>query len=229
MNGMKALKATALTLTVVALAGCGQGYSPSPDEHIADPRGGGNVFTNGSDQTIYKTASYDVLRSTLVDTMGVTDQTPNATECPAAVVSAAQCPKYQPIAYLAKNSVALGAPIYNQADPLQTQAPGPMTTGGFKSWVLASTSAAGIMMQLNPAKLFIMNGTDPDLTNFDLLYQTLIGRNPTTDEVARLTQIEADVAAVPANAGLATPALKQRQGAAVISSVLASMEFLMVN
>jgi hypothetical protein len=226
MNGMKALKATAMALSVAALAGCGQGYSPEANQHIADPRGGDGVFNNGSDQTVYKTASYDVLRTTLVSTMMVTDvaqaSIPTA-ECSAAVVTAGQCPKYQPLAFLAKNSVALGAPIYSSQDPNSTQVPGPMTTGGFKAWVLASTSASGLMMQQHPDKLFV-NG---DVTNFDLLFESLLGRLPTQDEVARLTQVEADIAA--ANPTLTGTPLAQRQGAAAVSSVLSSLEFLMVN
>ena len=65
------------------------------------------------------------------------------------------------------------------------------------------------------------------VTNYDYLSQALLGRAPTAAEVARLDQLEADIAT--ANPGLGTSMLMQRQGAAVASSVLGSLEFLMVN
>ncbi len=222
MTGMKALKGMAVVASLAALTACGQGYSPSADEHVVAPKGGGDVFNGGSDTSNYNTASYAVLRSTLVDVMGVADQTPNATECPAAAVSAAACPKYQPLNYLANNKGALGEAVYNQADPLSTQAPGPMSSGGFKAWILASSSAAGIMMA-QPTPALFPNG----INNYDYMYQALLGRLPTEAEVARLNQVEADIAT--ANPSLATSMLAQRQGAAVASSVLGSLEFLMVN
>ncbi|HVO31067.1 MAG TPA: hypothetical protein VMV18_10035, partial [bacterium] len=59
------------------------------------------------------------------------------------------------------------------------------------------------------------------------LYNALVGRNPTDVEIATLNQLEADIAAK--NPSMATAQLTQRQGAAVATAVLGSMEFLMVN
>ena len=220
MTGMKAIKGMAVVASLAALTACGQGFSPSPDQHIAGPQGGGDVFNGGTDNTNYKTASFEVLNSTLVDVMGVADVTPGA-ECPVGIAGTG-CPKYQPIAFLNANKGALGAAVYNQADPLSTQAPGSMTSGGFKAWVLASSSAAGLMMAQTTPALF-PNG----VSSYDYLYQSLLGRMPTEAEITRLNQLEADIAT--ANPSLNTQMLAKRQGAAVASSVLGSMEFLMVN
>ena len=38
MNGLKALKGTAVALSLVAFVGCGQEYTPAPEEHTAAPR-----------------------------------------------------------------------------------------------------------------------------------------------------------------------------------------------
>ena len=219
MNTRKIISAS-FGLLLTGIVGCGQGFSPSPDQHIAGPQGGGDVFNGGTDNTNYKTASFEVLNSTLVDVMGVADVTPGA-ECPVGIAGTG-CPKYQPIAFLNANKGALGAAVYNQADPLSTQAPGSMTSGGFKAWVLASSSASGLMMAQAQPALF-PNGVN----SYDYLYQALLGRAPTAAEVSRLDQLEADIAT--ANPGLATSMLSKRQGAAVASSVLGSMEFLMVN
>ncbi len=222
MTGMKALKGTAVILSLAALTACGQGYTPSAEEHIAAPHGGGDVFGSGSDNTTYRTASYEVLRSTLIDLMGVGDVTAPAAECSAAVVAAAGCPKYAPLNYLQANKGSLGAPVYNQADPNASQVPGLMSSGGFKAWILASTSASGLMMNQATPMLFPQG-----ITNFDYLYQALLGRLPTDVENARLNQLAADIAT--ANPSLNTMELGKRQGAAIASSVLGSMEFLMVN
>ncbi len=209
-------------LLLTGLVGCGQGYTPSAEEHVAAPHGGGDVFGSGTDNTTYRTTSYEVLRSTLIDLMGVGDVAAPVAECSAAVVAAAGCPKYAPLNYLQANKGSLGAPVYNQADPNASQVPGLMSSGGFKAWVLASTSASGLMMNQTPPALFPQG-----VQNFDYLYQALLGRVPTDVEVARLNQLSADIAA--ANPSLNTAEVTKRQGAAIASSVLGSMEFLMVN
>ncbi|HVO30556.1 MAG TPA: hypothetical protein VMV18_07465 [bacterium] len=222
---MKALKGTALVLGVMSLTACGQGFTPSADDHVAAPQGGGTVFTNGQDNTVYQTASYATLRSVITDVMLVSD-TPNASvptaDCAAAALTANACPKWQPLAYLAANAGSLGAPVYNSADPTQTQAPGPISSGGIKAWILASSSASGLMMTQATPALF-----PKGINDYTYLYNALVGRNPTDVEIQTLNQLEADIAAK--NPSMATAQLTQRQGAAVATAVLGSMEFLMVN
>jgi hypothetical protein len=212
MNGLKALKGTVVVLSLAGLTGlvgCGQGFSPSAEQHVAAPQGGGDVFNNGNDTTVYKTASYAVLRGTLINTMKVSDQALGAS-CTA--LGAAGCPLNAPLTFLAANQAALGEPVYNQADPLNTQAPGPMSSGGFKVWILASSSACGIMMSQTAPALY-PNG----VTDYNFMYQSLLGRNPSATEIDRLNTLEASWPDA------------QHQGASACSAVLGSLEFLMVN
>jgi hypothetical protein len=208
MNTRKILTAS-FGLLLTGLVGCGQGFSPSPDTHVATPQGGGDVFNNGNDTTTYKTASYAVLQGTLTQIMKVSDQPLSAT-CTA--LGAAGCPLNAPLTFLAANKAALGEPVYNQADPLNTQAPGPMTSGGFKVWILASSSACGIMMSQTAPALY-PNGVN----DYSYMYQSLLGRAPSQVEIDRLNTLQAswpDAA---------------HQGAASCTAVLGSLEFLMVN
>ncbi len=208
MNGFKAVKTASAILALGALVGCGQEYTPNAEPHVASPFGGGNVLEGFGDQSNYRTVSYEVLRSTLADTMGVTEG-PLDGNC----ASTAACPKSHPISFLDANKNSLGAPIYNQEDPNATQAPGTLTSGGFKVWILASTSACGRMMDVASGAALFPQGVG----SYQHLYLTLIGRAPTADEIAELDTVAASFGD------------EKKKGAAVCSTVLGSLEFLTAN
>ena len=204
----KALKGTALALSLLALAGCGQEYNPGPDEHNVKPVNGGDVFTSNPDTTVYRTASYESLRAMLTTTLGVAA---NTTTCTVAGVVINPCPQTNPVGYLDANRNALGNAVFTE-DPLGTQAPSLMTSGGFKVWILASSSACGLMMQADPTRLF-PNG----VSDYTWMYNSLLGRNPTADEVATLDELQASFAD------------DEHKGAAACSVVLGSLDNLNAN
>lgn len=221
MNGLKALIGTAALLSLV---GCGQGYSPSPDESVPTVQGGGDVFTNGNDGTVYHTASYEVLRYTITNTMNLGTTTPaNATTICGTGIALAACPKAAPVQYLDANKNGLGVPVYNQDDPLATQAPSQMTSGGFKTWVLASSSACGRMMTEQATPSLFPNG----IHDYTYMYNALLGRDPSASEVGTLENLESMYTAAHGTPQAAT--VDQVRGAAACSAVLGSLEFLTAN
>jgi len=232
-----ALMGTA-ALASIALAGCGQGYTPSSGASVPGVQGGGDVLGGNPDNTIYKTASFEVLDYTLKVTLNMQAKIQSSTfVCGAGIDAVNGCPGANPTGFLEANSSALGIPVYNQADPLATQAPTMMTSAGFKVWDLSSGSACGRMVS-DPA--LYMNGKpvlypDGDYTNFTTLYVSLLGRLPTSAEIIRLHQLQADMANSanfmdPQNAVRTNATdLMQAKGAAACSAVLGSMEFLTAN
>ncbi len=212
---LKALKGTTAAILALGIAGCGQGYSPSPDENTPSPRGGGDVFGSNDDDTVYRTASYEVLRYTLTNVLALGEAPNNAivTANCGAPLTVATCPKGAPVQFLDTNRSAFGVPFYNTDDPLGTQAPGAMSSGGYKAWILSASSACGRMMTEQTEPALFPNG----VADYTRLYNVTMGRAPTAAEISRLDELRAT---------LDTPA---KQGAAVCSSVLGSLEFLTVN
>ncbi len=232
----KALNLAAALILTAAVTGCGQGYEPGDSSGAPAPQGGGDVFDSNGDDTVYRTASYEVLRFTLTGTMGLGEAiAPRglATVCGTGI-TAPNCPKAAPVQYLDANRASLGMPVYNQEDPLATQAPGPMSSGGYKTWVLAASSACGRMMNEQATPALFPNG----VTDYNYIYNVLLGRAPTGEEVEILNQLRAQslinapaagsLTAKQTSTGTAvTP--EQVQGAAVCTAVLGSLEFLTVN
>jgi len=221
---LKALKALTLSLSLVGLVGCGQGYTPSPEDNVATPHGGGDVFDANGDDTVYRTASYEVLRYTLREVLGLMDTLPPSTALCLGAVGGA-CPLANPVPYLALNATQMGAPAYTADDPLATQVPGPITSGGFKVWSLASSSACGRMMREQAAPALFPQG----ISNYDHMYNVLLGRAPTAGEVEILNNLQASITSFDAAKKPAGVTLDHVKGAAVCSAVLGSLEFLTVN
>jgi hypothetical protein len=213
------------------LAGCGQGYTPASDAHVPGVQGGGDVFGSAGDHTVYRTASYEVLRYTLTNTLnlGATIAPNAATVCGAGISTTTGCPKANPVGFLDSNASALGVPVYNVDDPLGTQSPSAMSSAGYKAWALSASSACGRMMV--ETTLYV-NGhpalfPNSDVTDVSYLYQSLMGRLPTQAEIDRIHQVQGDLTTVP-GARTGTP-LIMAQGAVACSAVLGSLEFLTVN
>ncbi len=139
MNDLKALKGTAVALAVMALAGCAQPYTPAPEEHLAGPRGAGDVFNSNPDAAEYQTVRYEVLRSWLVDTLHMPQTIAVSGVCDP-VIDLNQCPVQAPVQYLDANKGALGVAVFT-ADPDGTPAPSMMNSGGFKVWIVGASSA----------------------------------------------------------------------------------------
>ena len=233
---MKKVLNLAAALALVGVVGCGQGYEPGDPSGAPAPHGGDDIFGAGDDSTVYRTASYEVLRFTLTDTMKL-----GTTVAPAGLatlcgtgVTAQNCPKAAPVQYLDANRASLGMPVYSNEDPLATQAPGPMSSGGYKVWVLAASSACGRMMNEQATPALFPNG----VSDYNYIYNVLLGRAPTNAEVEILNDLRNQaLIASPSTASLngkqtssatnATP--EQVQGAAVCTSLLGSLEFLTVN
>jgi hypothetical protein len=166
------------------------------------------------------------LVNTITVVMGVSDLAVNATvtaDCDATAISTAACPEWQPLTFLAANQSGLGVPVFSQSTPLSATPSTNFTSGGFKAWVLASSCAAGLMMQQSNPALFPKGVSD-----YTFLYETLLGRAPTQAEITANDALEASIASATSNANNTTT-ISQRQGAAVASMVLGSLEFLMVN
>lgn len=211
MNGLKALKGTAVALSLLALAGCGQAYNPGPEDHEVAPRAPGDVFDNNADAAPYQTVSYEALRALLTDFLGVQDNT-NFAGTPCANLAVGGCPLLAPVAYLQANRNSLGIATYTD-DPLSTVAPSLMTSGGFKVWILASSSACGIAMEGSKYTELFPNGPS-DVT---LFYQLLLGRSPNAGELAEIDALQSSFAE------------PQKQAAAVCSVAMAGLENLGAN
>jgi hypothetical protein len=232
----KALKVAAALILTAAVSACGQGYEPGDAAGVPTVEGGDDVFDSNGDDTVYKTASYEVLRYTLTNTMKLGEAiAPRglATVCGAGI-TAQNCPKAAPVQYIDANRASLGTAVYNQEDPLATQAPGPMSSGGYKVWVLAASSACGRMMNEQAAPALFPNG----VADYTHMYNVLLGRAPTGAEIEVLNALRNQALInAPSTASLnakqtsaataATP--DQVQGAAVCTAVLGSLEFLTVN
>jgi len=233
-----ALRGLWILTLLTGVVGCGQGYSPTPDQSVPSVQGGGDVFGNNGDGTVYKTASYEVLRYTLTNAVGIGTMIPQVQANSAAVcgtgIAVAACPKAAPVDYIDANRTQLGTPVYNQEDPLATQAPTQMTSAGFKTWVLAASSACGRMMIEEPTPALFPNG----VADYTFMYQTLIGRSPNESEISTLDNLRTSLTTAHAKCtvngtsgcdNVAAGTLTQLQGTAVCTSVLGSMEFLTVN
>lgn len=217
------------------VSGCGQEFIADGPEGVVQPHDPGGVFNDGSDDTVYRTASYETLRFTLSISLGLGSTiAPGAADLCNGADLATNCPRANPLGFLDANKRALGVAVYDQEDPLATQAPGPMSSGGYKAWSLAASAACGrMMMEQSSPKLF-PNGNVADYTK---VYQILLGRMPLERETEVLDALRATYTSVatrpvPLTQGTVrgpTPTLNQLQGAAVCSAVLGSLEFLMVN
>src|SRR5574341_421810 len=213
MNTRKILSAS---FGLLLAAGCGQEYSPSPDENIPAPHGGGDVFDNNGDSVAYRTASYEVLRFTITNTLNLgTGVAPNTSQCGTTPIN--QCPAANPVRYLDDNRAALGTPVYSP-DPLSTLPPGPITSGGFKVWIQASSSACGRMMHEQGTPALFPSG----INDYTYMYNVLLGRAPTQQEIEILNDLKTAVLQVPADPSKPKPPSttpEQIQGAAVCSAV----------
>ena len=215
---------TILRITLFAalatLSGCeSQPFEPG-NKHTAAPQPR-DVF--GAEEPVgqYQMLPIEVLHATLRDSLGLGD-TPSpdfATLC--GTFPPEQCPAGDPIAVLLDNAAQLGAPVYETADPFELSGPRLFTTGGFKVWVLASSSACGRMMTEQAVPALFPNDYLPAsdteyIDDYDPMFMVLLGRLPTDAEVARLDMLQ-----------MSAPYLNLRKrGAAVCSAVLGSMEFL---
>lgn len=213
MNGLKALKSTAVGLSLMALAGCGQAYNPGPDEHEAGPRGQGDVFNSNPDAAPYQTVSYDVLNSFLVDTLNMPATAPVSGIC---VGQQNNCPLQAPVQFLAANKGQLGVAVFS-ALPDGTQAPSMMSSGGFKVWILAASSACGLAMN-NPTTLDqLFPASMGGISNYTTFYGALLGREPSAAEISELDILQASFAD------------DAHKAAAVCTTALASLENLAAN
>lgn len=213
MNGLKALKGTALALSLMALAGCGQEYNPGPEEHIAGPRDTGDVFGSNPDTAPYATVSYDILRSMLTDTLNLPATAAVSGTCAGMPNN---CPLQAPVAYLDANRASLGVAVFT-AEPDGTQIPSMMTSGGFKTWILASSSACGLAAQDPTTLEELFPAAEGGVSNYTQFYGALLGRAPTAAEIAELDMLQASFSD------------DAHKAAAVCSTVLASLENLAAN
>lgn len=194
MNGLKALKSTAVALSLVALAGCGQGYNPGAEEHLAGPEGKGDVFGSNPDTSPYQTVSYEVLDQMLRRILTRNDNSLIAdtgmTGACAGVAANPGCPLNGPLTYLSNSKGSLGVAVFT-ASAEATFPASLMTSGGFKAWILAASSACGKASTdaTRRAELF-PNGVS-DYTHF---YQVTMNRNPSAAEVAELDLLQASFA-----------------------------------
>ena len=222
MNGLKALKGTAVALSLIALAGCGQAYNPGPEEHIAGPRDQGDVFGSNPDTAPYRTMSYEAMREQLTNFLGVAiddpmyaqpfTNDPAGTNSCNGLTSNAGCPKLEPVLYLDANRTTLGTAVFT-ADPLGTQAPSLMSSGGFKVWILAANSAC--VKAMNGPKygeLFPQGAS-----NYTTWYNALLARNPNQEEIDILDELTASFGS------------EQQKAAAVCTLTLSSLENLRAN
>ena len=224
MNG-KVVKTLAATVAMLALSACGQEYTPAEERHPSEPHGPTDLFGSNNDFTIYGTISYSVLRSTLVDVLGVN---------PTGAADADENPLADPVGYLDANKELLGEPVYGD-DPESSVAPGDMTSGGYKAWIFSAASACGMMVQTNPARLFPAGAND-----YTYAYSILLGRVPLQAEKDRLDALQAElygsdnapdlapVDGVPDSDKIGTPvfATTAKKQAAVCTSILTSLEFI---
>jgi predicted small lipoprotein YifL len=223
MNGLKALKGTAVALSLMALAGCGQSYNPGAEEHDAAPHGQGDVFGSNPDTAPYQTVNYDVLRSWLVSTlhMPVTATVgayPANGSSPAGTCAGMQtnCPRQAPVQDLDANTGALGVAVFT-VDPDGTAAPSLMSSGGFKVWILASSSACGLAMNNTTTREELFPAAMGGVSNYNQFYGALLGREPSAAEISELDLLQASFAD------------DAHKAAAVCSTTLATLENLAAN
>lgn len=205
----------ALTITLSALAGCGQPYNPAPEEHRAGPRDAGDVFGSNPDATAYQTVNYDILRSWLVDTLGMPQTAVVGGICDP-VIDADACPGQAPVQYLDANKGSLGVAVFT-ADPDGTQGPSLMTSGGFKVWIVAASSSCGLAAQSSAKVEELFPAAQGGIGTYDTFYLRLLGRTPTDLEIAELDSLQGAYSD------------DARKMAAVCTTVLASLENLSAN
>jgi hypothetical protein len=219
MNGLKMLKGTAVALSLVALAGCGQAYNPGPEEHLAGPEGKGDVFGSNPDTAPYQTVSFEVLNSVLRDVILTRDIDGSVigdqafTGACAGLPANPGCPLQGPINYLNNNKGAMGVAIYT-AGAESTFPASLMTSGGFKAWILAASSACGKAGEdaTRRGELF-PNG----VSDYNHIYQLLMGRNPSAAEIAELDLLQASYGDDP------------HKAAAVCTTLVVTLESLAAN
>jgi len=186
---MKIVSAAVVAFVLALFAtGCGQYYA-GPDCSTAvlnpDPKCSFTV-----ESPIYQVIPYSVMHSTLTDVLlAPVEKDSDPTDDPL----------HYPMAYLNSHRFELGAPDYENGIP-----PQPITTGGFKAWVLASSSACGLMVQKHPEV-------------YDGLFVALLARQPTQVDRDLITKI---------NQEFPDPA---RAKAAVCTTILSSLEFMDAN
>lgn len=219
---IKTFRSIAFSLPVLtlALAGCGQPYTPEPTPHEVGPQHR-DVFGNAEQKEAYAMLPVEVLHSTLRDVLALGDApSPDvAVLCDGFPLE--QCPAGDPISFLLANEAQLGAPILETSDPYGLSAPRLFTTGGFKVWMLASSSACGRMMREQAVPVLFPNDYLPAsdglyIHDYETAFLTLLGRSPRESEVTRLDQMQM------------TSALSslEKRGAAVCATLLGSLEFL---
>jgi hypothetical protein len=89
-----------------------------------------------------------------------------------------------------------------------------MSSGGFKAWILAASSACGRAATDNTRRAELFPNGVSDYNHF---YQVTIGRNPSAEEIAELDMLQASFADDP------------HKAAAVCTTVLATLENLAAN
>jgi hypothetical protein len=195
MNGLKALKGTVVALSLVALAGCGQAYNPGPEEHLAGPEGKGDVFGSNPDTAPYQTVSFEVLDRMLREQIlrrndgSLLGDTAFSGLC-AGLQANPGCPLQAPLSYLNNNKGSMGVAVFTAG--AETTFPASlMTSGGFKAWILAASSACGKAAtdDVRRAELFPQG-----ISDYNHLYQTILSRNPSTAEVAELDLLQSSFA-----------------------------------
>ncbi len=219
MNATKLVTGFIAALATVTVIGCGQEYMPqSANPDLPDPDMPDQAFQLVGDQAPYRFVSYDFLRAILTDVLMVP---PDGTPSP-------NNPMVDPTGYFEANKLLLGAPNY-QADPTQTTTAAPMSSGGFKVWVIAATSACGESMTADPSRLF-----PAGIDNYDHIYNVTVGRAPTAEEELNLDAL-ANAVWLDTKPATTTPAhtmgqpvftTQEKKAAALCSAVLASLEFL---
>ena len=220
-----------LALALAAVAGCGQPYTPEPKAHDAGPQNPGGIFDTTPQQANYDMLTYEVLRSTLRDVLaiGVDPAADAAVVCVGdGVTIETSCPKANPLGYLDANADQLGAAVYENENPAETYGPKLLSSGGFKVWMLAASSACGRMVSEQSQPVLFPNdfpGSDLFIDDYDHAFLTLLGRLPREAEVARLdaAQNAVDAGNVPFFNTL------PERGAAVCTVLLGNLEFLGAN
>lgn len=218
MNGLKALKGTAVALSLVALAGCGQAYNPGPEEHLAGPEGKGDVFGSNPDTAPYQTVSFEVLDNMLRNQIlrradGSLIGDVAFTGACAGLPANPGCPLQGPLAYLNNNKGSMGVAVYTAG--AETTFPASlMTSGGFKAWILSANSACGkaAVDDVRRGELF-----PAGISDYNHIYQTILSRNPSTAEVAELDLLQASFSD------------DQHKAAAVCTTVVLTLEALAAN